>query len=78
MFEENFPQIAECEYKKMARTDREEAKYKFKESKFRRDLLKEIAKNVAENYKKNGYKRLVIPQSEEHEGNKQRRGRKFS
>lgn len=65
MFEENFPKIAESEYKKMARTDREEAKYKFKESKFREDLLKEIAKNVAENYKKNDYKRLVIPQSEE-------------
>ena len=65
MFEENFPKIAESEYKKMARTDREEAKYKFKEAKFREDLLKEIAKNVAENYKKNDYKRLVIPQSEE-------------
>lgn len=64
MFSENFPQIAECEYKKMPRTDREEAKYEFEESKFRRDLLKEIAKNVSENYKKNGYKRLVIPQSE--------------
>lgn len=64
MFEENFPQIAEYEYKKMPRTDREEAKYEFKESKFREDLLKEISKNVAENYKKNGYKRLVIPQSE--------------
>lgn len=65
MFEENFPQIAETEYKKMARTDREEARYKFKEAKFKEDLLKEIAKNVAESYKKNGYKRLVIPQSEE-------------
>lgn len=65
MFEENFPQIAETEYKKMARIDREEARYKFKESKFKENLLKEIAKNVAESYKKNGYKRLVIPQSEE-------------
>lgn len=65
MFEENFPQIAETEYKKMARTDREEARYKFKEAKFKEDLLKEIAKIVAESYKKNGYKRLVIPQSEE-------------
>lgn len=65
MFEENFPQIAETEYKKMARIDREEARYKFKESKFKEDLLKEIAKNVAESYKKNDYKRLVIPQSEE-------------
>ncbi len=37
---------------------------KDKESKFREDLLKEISKNIAENYKKNGYKRLVIPQSE--------------
>lgn len=64
MFSEDFPQIAECEYKKMPRTDREEAKYEFKESKFREDLLKEISKNIAENYKKNGYKRLVIPQSE--------------
>lgn len=63
MFEENFPQIAEYEYKKMPRTDREEAKYEFRKSKFREDLLKEISKNVAENYKKNGYKRLVIPQS---------------
>lgn len=64
MFSENFPQIAENEYKKMPRTDREEAKYEFKETKFREDLLKEISKNIAENYKKNGYKRLVIPQSE--------------
>ena len=64
MFEENFPEIAECEYKKMARIDREEAKYEFKELKFREDLLKEISKNIAENYKRNGYKRLVIPQSE--------------
>lgn len=64
MFSEDFPQIAECEYKKMPRTNREEAKYEFKESKFREDLLKEISKNIAENYRKNGYKRLVIPQSE--------------
>lgn len=64
MFSENFPQIAECEYKKMPRRDREEAKYEFEEKKLKKDLLKEIAKNVSENYKKNGYKRLVIPQSE--------------
>lgn len=64
MLKENFPQIASYEYKKIPRTDKEKAKYEFREEKFRGDLLKEIAKNIAENYKKNGYKRLVIPQSE--------------
>ena len=64
MFSENFPKIAEYEYKKMPRVDREEAKFQFNELKFKEDLLGEMAKNIAENYKKNGFKRLVIPQSE--------------
>ncbi len=64
MFSENFPKIAEYEYKKMPRADREKAKFQFDELKFKEDLLGEMAKNIAENYKKNGFKRLVIPQSE--------------
>ena len=64
MFSENFPKIAEYEYKKMPRVDREEAKFQFDELKFKEDLLGEMAKNIAENYRKNGFKRLVIPQSE--------------
>lgn len=64
MFSENFPKIAEYEYRKMPRIDREEAKFQFKEMKFREDLLTEMAKNISENYRKNGFKRLVIPQSE--------------
>ena len=63
MFSENFPKIAEYEYKKMPRIDREEAKFQFEGMKFKEDLLIEMAKNIAENYKKNGFKRLVIPQS---------------
>lgn len=64
MFSENFPKIAEYEYRKMPRIDREEAKFQFKEMRFREDLLTEMAKNISENYRKNGFKRLVIPQSE--------------
>ena len=64
MFSEDFPKIAEYEYKKMPRVDREEAKFQFDKLKFKEDLLGEMAKNIAENYKKNGFKRLVIPQSE--------------
>ncbi len=63
MFSEDFPKIAEYEYKKMPRIDREEAKFQFEGMKFKEDLLIEMAKNIAENYKKNGFKRLVIPQS---------------
>lgn len=63
MFANNIPQLAKCEYRQIPTTVREQYDREYKEEVFRRNLITVMANRVAEEFERDGFKKIRIPQS---------------